>query len=100
VTFLLVVVVAAVGTNAKVPTGVAALAIGFARAAAILISGPLTGAGVNPARALGPMIVAAKFTDWWIYLVGPLAGGAAAVMLCECLTHERREGHGIRARRT
>ena len=53
-TFLLVVVVAAVATTAKVPAGVAALAIGFALAAAILISGPLTGAEVNPARAIGP----------------------------------------------
>jgi MIP family channel proteins len=85
VTFLLVVVVAAVATNAKVPAGVAALAIGFALAAAILISGPLTGAGVNPARAIGPMIVAGKFTDWWTYLVGPLAGGAVAIMLYEHL---------------
>ena len=65
VTFLLVVVVAAVATTAKVPAGVAALAIGLTLAAAILISGPLTGAEVNPARAIGPMIVAGKFTDWW-----------------------------------
>jgi aquaporin Z/aquaporin NIP len=63
VTFLLV-VVAAVATNATAPAGAAAIAIGFALAAAILISGPLTGAGANPARAIGPMIVAGKFTDW------------------------------------
>jgi len=85
VTFLLVVVVVAVATSVKVPAGLAALAIGFALAAAILISGPLTGAGVNPARAIGPMIVAGKFTDWWSYLVGPLVGGAVAVLLYERL---------------
>jgi hypothetical protein len=22
---------------------------------------------VNPARAIGPMIAAGKFTDWWVY---------------------------------
>jgi len=74
-------VVVAVATNPKVPGGVAAIAIGFALAAAILIAGPLSGAGVNPARAIGPMIVAGKFTAWWAYLVGPLLGGAAAVWL-------------------
>jgi glycerol uptake facilitator-like aquaporin len=50
VTFLLVAVIAAVATNATARAGVAAMATGFALAAAILISGSLTGAGANPAR--------------------------------------------------
>jgi len=70
-------VVAAAGTFFLV-LGVAAMAIGFALAGAILISGPLTGAGVNLARAVGPMIVAGRFTEWWAYLVGPLLAGAVA----------------------
>jgi aquaporin Z/aquaporin NIP len=78
VTFILVLVVLAVATDGRVPQGVAAVAIGFALATAIFISGPITGAGVNPARALGPMIVAGKFTDWWVYLIAPIAGGACA----------------------
>lgn len=53
VTFLLVAVIAAVATNATAPAGVAAMATGFALAAAILINGPLTGAGANPARPSG-----------------------------------------------
>ena len=78
VTFILVFVVLAVATDGRVPQGVAALAIGFTLATAIFISGPITGAGVNPARALGPMIVAGKFTDWLVYLIVPIAGGACA----------------------
>jgi MIP family channel proteins len=78
VTFMLVLVVISVATDNRVPPGVAAMAIGAALAAAILISGPISGAGVNPARAIGPMIAAGKFTDWWIYLVAPLIGGLAA----------------------
>jgi MIP family channel proteins len=78
VTFILVLVVVSVATDGRVPAGVAALAIGSALAAAILISGPISGAGVNPARALGPMIVAGKFTDWWAYIVAPLVGGTLA----------------------
>lgn len=48
---------------------------------AIVISGPVSGAGVNPARAIGPMILAGQFPDWWAYLAAPLAGGVAAVAL-------------------
>lgn len=81
VTFLLLLVVLAVATDARVPQGVAAVAIGFALATAIFISGPITGAGVNPARALGPMIVAGKFTDWWIYLIAPIFGGVCAATI-------------------
>jgi glycerol uptake facilitator-like aquaporin len=48
---------------------------------AILISGPITGAGVNPARAIGPMIAVGRFTDWWAYLTAPLVGGTLAATL-------------------
>ena len=59
--------------------GLSAIAIGFALAGAIFISGPVSGGAVNPARAIGPMLVAGKFTDWWVYLVGPVIGATAAV---------------------
>jgi glycerol uptake facilitator-like aquaporin len=68
VTFILVLVVVAVATAARVPRGMAAMAIGAALAVAIVISGPVSGAGVNPARAIGPMILAGQFPDWWAYL--------------------------------
>jgi MIP family channel proteins len=78
VTFLLVLVIMAVATDNRVPTGVAAVAIGFALTMAIFISGPISGASVNPVRSLGPMIVAGKFTDWWLYLIAPTLGGIVA----------------------
>ena len=52
---MLVLVVVAVATDTRVPRGIAAMAIGAALAVAIVISGPVSGAGVNPARAIGPM---------------------------------------------
>jgi MIP family channel proteins len=83
VTFVLVLVIMSVATDDRVPRGISAIAIGWALSAAIFISGPISGAGVNPARAIGPMIVDGKFTDWWIYLVAPLVGGTAAATLYE-----------------
>ncbi len=81
VTFILVLIIMSVATDDRVPRGIAAIAIGWALSAAIFISGPISGAGVNPARAIGPMIPDAKFTDWSLYLVAPLIGGILAATL-------------------
>jgi glycerol uptake facilitator-like aquaporin len=41
-----------VTTGTEVPRGIAAMAIGAALGTAIVISGPVIGAGVNPAQAI------------------------------------------------
>ena len=74
---------AAVATDTRVPRGIAAMTIGAALAVAIVISGPVSGAGVNPARAIGPMILAGEFSDWWAYLAATVAAGEVAVALCD-----------------
>lgn len=81
ITFILVFVVVSVATDDRVPSALAALAVGFALAVGVLIGGPVTGGGVNPARSLGPMLVAGRFEAFWIYLVGPVLGGVAAALL-------------------
>jgi len=35
---------------------------------------------MNPARTLGPDIVANNYTAYWVYAVGPLLGMALAVL--------------------
>ncbi len=44
----------------------------------ILVLGPLTGASFNPARSLGSALGSGHFENLGVFLVGPLAGGAAA----------------------
>ena len=83
VTFIVALVVISVATDSRAPAGVAAVAMGAALASAILVSGPISGAGVNPARSLGPMIVAGRFTAWWVYVTAPVAGGVVAATLYE-----------------
>jgi aquaporin Z len=59
----------------------AAIARGGYIAAAGLWAGPITSASMNPARSFGPIFVANHWTYAWIYVGGPLAGGAAAVAI-------------------
>jgi aquaporin Z len=40
---------------------------------------PLTGTSMNPARSLGPALMARDLRTYWIYIVGPLLGAASAV---------------------
>jgi aquaporin Z len=40
---------------------------------------PFTGTSLNPARSFGPALLAPRLQPYWIYVVGPLAGGALAV---------------------
>ncbi|MEU8244167.1 MIP/aquaporin family protein [Actinoplanes missouriensis] len=85
VTFVLVLVVVSVATDPAVPRTRAAIVIAITLGLAILVSAPISGAGVNPARALGPMIVAGRPDGWWAYLLGPLCGGVVAAALFERL---------------
>lgn len=77
-TFLFVLVIATVATDDRAPwNGVfAPFAIGLFIFTAATVCGPLSGGSFNPARSLTPAIVAGHFTNIWIYLVGPLVGGA------------------------
>jgi aquaporin Z len=58
----------------------AALAVGATVALLGLFASPISGASMNPARTMGPDLVAWDFTGWWVYIVGPIAGAALAVM--------------------
>src|SRR6516225_215889 len=59
----------------------AAIAVGATVALLGLFASPISGASMNPARSLGPDIVANDYTGWWIYLVGPVIGAAIAVAI-------------------
>jgi aquaporin Z len=59
------------------------LAIGFTIVVAAFAGGPISGGAFNPAVGFGPIVVNAllgggPLANLWIYIVGPLAGGALA----------------------
>jgi MIP family channel proteins len=81
ITFVLVFVVMAVATDERAPAAIAPIAVGFALAVGVFIAGPVTGGSVNPARSLGPMIVAGDLSSVWLYVLGPIIGGVLAALL-------------------
>ena len=56
-----------------------ALGVGGYIALAGLWGSPISGTSMNPARTFGPNLVSADFTDYWVYIAGPLLGAAIAV---------------------
>ena len=81
ITFILVFVVMAVATDERAPAAIAPIVVGFALAVGVFIAGPVTGGSVNPARSLGPMIVAGDLTSVWLYVLGPIIGGVLGALL-------------------
>ena len=87
------------GSVAKVELCLACL-IGALLAGLIILTGPVTGAGFNPARDIAPRLVAALAggvgwraafpSGWWIYSAGPVVGAVLGAALClRCLGSDR-----------
>ena len=75
-TFFLMLVIMAVATDTRAVGEAAAIAIGATVGLDAMFGGPITGASMNPARSLGPGIVAGDLTAIWIYLLAPVLGAA------------------------
>jgi aquaporin NIP len=87
-TAILMFVIMAVATDTRAVGAGAAIAIGGAVGLDALFGGPVTGASMNPARSLGPAIAAGEWSDFWIYVVGPVAGAALAALAYQAVRGE------------
>ena len=75
-TAFLMFVIMAVATDTRAVGAAAAIAIGGTVGLDALFGGPVTGASMNPARSFGPALAVGEWSDFWIYVAGPLAGAA------------------------
>ncbi|WP_457090930.1 MIP/aquaporin family protein [Microvirga sp. P5_D2] len=41
--------------------------------------GPVSGTSANPARSIGPALIAGTWHDQWIYIIGPMLGSSLAI---------------------
>jgi MIP family channel proteins len=77
--FLLVLAYIAVAQNPRAWREWGPLAIGLTFGAMVMVFGPLTGGGFNPARWFGPALIGEEFGGVWPFLVGPVVGSLLAV---------------------
>lgn len=75
-TAFLMFVIIAVATDTRAVGAGAAIAIGGTVALDALFGGAITGASMNPARSFGPALASGTWTDFWVYVAGPVTGAA------------------------
>jgi len=81
-TFLLMFVILAVSTDSRAEGTMAGAAIGATVALGAVVGGPVTGAGMNPARFLAPAVAEGRLSaTMLIYLLGPAMGAVAAAFV-------------------
>ena len=83
-TFFLMLAVFGTVVDPKAPR-IGGLGIGFIVAADILAIGPLTGAGMNPARSFGPAVASGFFEAQFLYWMAPITGAIVGALLYEHL---------------
>jgi aquaporin Z len=78
ITFLLVFLIFVCVNKPKIApkTGIIA---GSLVAFLVMVEAPMTGTSLNPARTLGPAVLAPNYTALWVYFAGPIAGALLAV---------------------
>lgn len=95
-TFVFVISILGVTSDKAKHGHVAGLVIALSLVAVHILGIGLTGTSVNPARSLGPAIVAgfggngAPIGAVWVFIVGPLIGGLLAAMVYKALEQGKR----------
>lgn len=84
-TAVLMFVIIAVATDTRAVGELAAPAIGFTVALEALWGGPISGASMNPARSLGPALIAGAWQGHWLYWAGPIIGATIGALTYQFL---------------
>jgi aquaporin Z len=95
----LVSVILGTASSAQNVGPLSAIAVGGYIVLAGLWSSPVSGASMNPARSFGPALVTGDFGAYWVYLVGPIVGGAIAVGIAYLLRGRGGDAGGRAAAR-
>jgi aquaporin Z len=97
ITFGLVLMVLNLANGPKLNGQFIPLAVGAYIMAWGTMGGPYDGASMNPARSFGPDLAIGDLSTWWVYLVGPVVGSAAAVVVAGVLRGPARAQEALAA---
>ncbi len=96
-TFIFVMTILGVTSKKANHGSFAGIVIGFTLTLVHILGIGLTGTSVNPARSLGPAIIAAltgntaPIASVWVFIVGPLVGAALAALVYKFLESSKSE---------
>ncbi|KAM7266778.1 hypothetical protein ACFE04_008944 [Oxalis oulophora] len=77
ISFLLMFVISAVGTDDRANGDLGGIAVGMTIMLNVFVAGPISGASMNPARSIGPALVKGVYKGLWAYILGPIIGTIA-----------------------
>ena len=100
ITFGLVLMVLNLANGPKLNGPFIPLAVGAYIMAWGTMGGPFDGASMNPARSFGPDVAIGNLSTWWVYLVGPVTGAVAAVLVAYVLRGPAQARESIAAEGT
>ncbi|KAM7488700.1 hypothetical protein LguiB_026184 [Lonicera macranthoides] len=89
-TFIILFMVASLINETQSVGQLSGFVIGVAIGLGALITGPVSGGSMNPARSLGPAIVSWKFENIWIYLIAPTLGSVIGALSFRALSTQLR----------
>ena len=85
-------VILCVSTGSQEKGLMAGVTIGAVVALEALFAGPISGASMNPARSIGPAVLAwspKALNVLWLYIAAPVLGALIAVPWCRCIQSEQ-----------
>jgi len=88
--FVMVILTVATDDRAAWKGVMAPFLIGLFIFTAVATVGPASGGSYNPARSLDPVLWNQEWSDVWIYIVGPLAGGVLGGAIWAYLVERRQ----------
>lgn len=91
-TFIFVFTILGVTSDAS-KGSVAGIVIGLTLTFVHIVGIPLTGTSVNPARSIGPALLAGgeSLTSLWVFIVAPLVGAALAAIIYKAVIKVKEE---------
>jgi aquaporin Z len=88
-TFIFLIVIFG-ATSKAAPAGFAGIAIGLSLALIHIVGIPITGVSVNPARSIGPALLAGgtALSQLWLFIIAPIIGAVLAAFVWKYLLEE------------
>eukprot|EP01018_Ginkgo_biloba_P005833 Gb_09252 [translate_table: standard] len=80
-TFFIMFLASALSIDAQAIGQLSGIAVGASIALGVLITGPVSGGSMNPARSFGPAVVENNYEHIWVYMLAPTIGAVGGAIV-------------------